>query len=54
MEESINDATIKNPPPEDIAQDVEAIIQKENAQYGNTVTGASSASNQRYTESLEK
>jgi putative DNA primase/helicase len=44
MEELINDSTIKNPSPENIAQEVEAIIQKENKQYDNTVTGALSTS----------
>ena len=45
MEESINDATIKIPSPENIVQEVEAIIQKENMQYDNAVTGSSSATN---------
>lgn len=44
MEELINDATIKILSPENIVQEVEAIIQKENKQYDNTVTGASSVS----------
>jgi len=44
MEESMNDATIKNPSPENIAQEVEAIIQKENNKYDNTVAGTSSIS----------